>query len=63
MAFSPDGQRIATASFDSTACLWDANSGKLLLSLDGHKDSLKSVAFSPDGQRIATASIDNTARL
>ncbi|MBK9938397.1 MAG: hypothetical protein IPP02_08430 [Chitinophagaceae bacterium] len=29
--FSPDGKRIITASFDSTAKIWDAQSGKLLL--------------------------------
>jgi WD40 repeat protein len=54
--FSPDGKRIVTASADKTAKVWDATSGKLLVSLEGHTDSVKSAAFSPDGRRIVTVS-------
>ena len=60
--FSPDGQRILTASDDKTARLWDAN-GQPLATLSGHTDVVWSAVFSPDGQRILTASTDNTARL
>jgi WD40 repeat protein/transcriptional regulator with XRE-family HTH domain len=62
-AYSPDGKRIATASEDKTAKIWDANSGKLLLTLTGHTDVIISVAYSPDGRRIATASWDKTAKI
>ncbi|MGA9601910.1 MAG: TIR domain-containing protein [Methylocystis sp.] len=62
-AFSPDGARIATASYDNTARLWDAASGKQLAVLLGHEDHVFSAVFSPDGGRIATASKDKTARL
>ena len=63
-AFSPDGKRIVTASFDKTARLWDAESGKQIGEpLMGHTDAVRSAAFSPDGKRIVTASLDNTARL
>ncbi|HEX2244922.1 MAG TPA: hypothetical protein VHH94_01290, partial [Gammaproteobacteria bacterium] len=63
VAFSADGKRLATASWDKTARLWDTASGKLLATLTGHGDEVYHVAFSPDGIRLATASYDNTARL
>lgn len=62
-AFSFDGQYILTASTDHTAKLWDAHSGALLRSFDGHTDSVNSCAFSPDGQHILTTSADSTTRL
>ena len=38
-AFSPDGQRIVTASQDKTARLWDAATGKPIGEpLRGHED-------------------------
>ena len=40
MAWSPDGKRLASASSDETAKLWDAASGQELLTLNGHTSSL-----------------------
>ena len=63
-AFSPDGQRIVTASADKTARIWDAASGQPIGEpLKGHEDVVTSAAFSPDGLRIVTASGDKTARI
>jgi WD40 repeat protein/serine/threonine protein kinase len=63
VAVSPDGRRIATASGDTTAKIWDAASGREMFTLKGHRDWIRSVAFSPDGSRIVTASHDQTARV
>jgi dipeptidyl aminopeptidase/acylaminoacyl peptidase len=61
--FSPDGQRVVTASDDETARLWDAATGQSIGKLMRHEDRVSSAQFSPDGQRVVTASWDKTARL
>jgi WD40 repeat protein len=63
VAFSPDGKRLATASLDKTAKVWDVSSGQESLTLTGHTDGLRGVSFSPDGKRLATASADGTVRV
>lgn len=61
--FSPDGRRIVTASVDKTARVWDVFSGKELVVLQGHTESVVSARFSPDGSKILTTSEDNTSRI
>ncbi len=43
--------------------MWDAATGKELLTLRGHSGDVNSVACSPDGKRLATASADQTAKV
>src|SRR3954447_18088481 len=62
-AFSPDGQRAATASDDRSVRLWDLKTEKQLATITGHAGAVASVAFSPDGQKLVTASTDGTARI
>jgi WD40 repeat protein len=63
IAFSPDGRRIATASYDRTVKVWDTATGREVFTLRGHTAGVLSVAFSPEGHRIVSGSIDNTARV
>jgi WD40 repeat protein len=63
VAFSPDGQLVASASNDNTVRLWEAATGTCRSTLEGHSDYISAVAFSPDGQLVASASWDKTVRL
>lgn len=53
--FSPDGTRIATASEDGTACLWDSVTGAHLAMFKDFTGTPTRVAFSSNGARLAVA--------
>jgi WD40 repeat protein len=63
VAWSPDGARIASASSDRTARVWDAARGACTAVLAEHDDDVNSVAWSPDGARAVTGSFDGAARV
>jgi uncharacterized protein YjiK len=58
VAFSPNGQMLASGSRDKTIDLWEMPSGQLLRTLKGHSETIFSVAFSPDGRTLASGSED-----
>ncbi|XP_060267798.1 WD repeat-containing protein 38 isoform X5 [Ovis aries] len=62
-AFSPDGQRLLTASEDGCVYGWETQSGRLLWRLRGHKGPVRFCRFSPDGRLFASTSCDRTVRL
>lgn len=63
IAFSPDGERLASASWDATIRLWDTGTGTHKQTLTGHTGGVGSVSFSPDGQTLASGSMDSSIRL
>ncbi len=62
VAFSPRGDRLASASDDGTVKIWDA-AGKEVRTLRGHRGRALAVVFSHDGARVASAGEDGTVRL
>ncbi|WP_263354546.1 WD40 domain-containing protein [Acidicapsa acidisoli] len=63
VAFSSDGNWLASASNDKTLKLWDVANGREVRTLSGHSDSVTSVVFSPDGRLLASGSADMTVKV
>ena len=62
VAFSPDGNLIASASANLIR-VWDAETGQLLYTLPGHSRVVLDIEFSPDGTQLVSASADGTVRI
>lgn len=65
LAFSPDGQFLASAGFDNSIKLWKFEDSQVSLvqAIEGHQGTIYSIAFSPDGQMLISGSEDGTVRL
>ncbi|MFV2068280.1 MAG: hypothetical protein ACC645_15010, partial [Pirellulales bacterium] len=63
VAWSPDGQRLASAGHDFAVKVWDAATHEELTTLRGHTDLIYSIAWSPDGSQIASTGWDKTVRV
>ena len=63
VAFSPDGQRIASGSMDKSLKVWDAETAQVSLTLDGHGEYVTSVAFGPLGKHIVSGGYDGTLKM
>ncbi len=62
-AWSPDGSRIVSASYDNALRIWEVATGAVLATLTGHEGWVRDCAWSPDGSRIVSASVDRTLRI
>ncbi|MBT7096625.1 hypothetical protein HN937_04565, partial [Candidatus Poribacteria bacterium] len=62
VAFSPDGETLASVGYDARVTLWDTRSGQEIARLPGHGEDVIAVAFSPDGATLVSGSEDTRVR-
>ncbi|UKZ83497.1 hypothetical protein TrVFT333_011306 [Trichoderma virens FT-333] len=59
LAFSPDGETLASKSKDETICFWDVATGVLKETVECHCDGASAIAFSPDNKALMLATFGN----
>jgi hypothetical protein len=63
VAFSPDGNTIASGSVDDTLRLWSVSQARLIRTMQGHPFPIEQVEFSPNGVNLFTGSTDGIIRI
>jgi eukaryotic-like serine/threonine-protein kinase len=67
VAFSPDGQLLASAGDDAGhdygVTLWNVATGRVLHTLVGHQNAVDCLAFHPDGKTLISGALDHTLKL
>lgn len=63
IAISPDGQILASGSYDKTIKLWSLRTGELIHTLTAHTNRVTCIAISSDGEILASGSEDRTIKL
>jgi len=62
LAVSPDGARLASASWDHTVRIWSLSDGAQQV-LEGHSQNVNAVAFTPDGRSLVSVGYDRELRI
>jgi polar amino acid transport system permease protein len=62
LAFSPDGQLVASGSADTTVLFWDIESGEIQTTSEGHWATVTTMVFSQDGDFLLSGGKDNKVR-
>lgn len=63
IAWSPDGTKLVSASRDKTSKVFDAVTGKLMITFNGHEQNVSDAVFASDGKRIASSGDDFKVRV
>jgi len=63
VAFSPSGERIASASVDTKIKIWDARTGTNIMTLLGHDSWIRCMSFSRDGKRVISGGTDKKIKI
>ena len=59
VAYSPNGQLIASGGVDGTIRIWDATTGESIRVLQKHTKAVTGIDFDPEGKTIAACSLDD----
>ena len=60
VAFTPEGQTLASVSWDETVRLWDVDTGHERAAFDWHIGAVHCLAFAPDGMTAAAGGSDHS---
>jgi hypothetical protein len=63
VAFSPNGEWLATADRNGGVVIWDADNGLEIHTLAGHKSAVTALSWRPDSKVLASVSEDGAARI
>ncbi len=63
VAWSRNGSRIVSGSFDKTVRVWNAANGNSMQTYLGHSDRVQTVVWAPNGMHVASAGNDRTVHI